>query len=183
MLKDFPQPQSHLATLHNVGGRPGIEIEDHHRRASDVFRQRERRVQFDRGQIRQPHQRGQIVSENVMHGAAVSLAPDRSGLHPVGPVLWRILLVEKFFVHAVGITLAGERAPGQMRHHRRRDADVVVDDLLLGESRRRVQHLFQIRQLELLALNLNGRIHRALQQALCLKSRPQRKIQGLPPTQ
>ena len=113
-------------------------------------------MQFDRRQIRQPDQRRQIVGQNVMDGAMVSLAPDRSSLHPVRPMLRRILLVEKFFVHAVGIALAGERASGQMRQHRRRNTHVVVDHLLLGKSRRRIQNLFQIRQLELLALNLNA---------------------------
>ena len=60
-----------------------------------------------RGQIRQPDQRSQIVGQNVMDGALVSIAPDGRRLHPVGPVLRRILLIEKFLVHAVGIALAG----------------------------------------------------------------------------
>src|ERR1039458_8120575 len=94
-----------------------------------------------------------------MDRAAVSPAPDRSSLYPVRPVLGRVLLVEKFFVHTVGIPLARERTSGQMRHHRRRNADVIVDNLLLGESRGGIQDLFQIRQLEFLPLDLNGRIH------------------------
>src|SRR5580700_10348328 len=116
-------------------------------------------MQLDRSQIRQPDQRSQIVSENVMDGAAVSPAPDGRGLYPVGAVLGGVLLVEEFLVHAVRIALARERTSGQMRHHRRRDANVVVDDLLLVKSRGRIQHFFQIRQLELLPLNLDGRIH------------------------
>src|SRR5258708_3552606 len=108
-----------------------------------------------------------------MHRAAVALTPDGRSLHPIGTMLRRILFVEEFCVHAVGITLAGERASGQMRHHRRRDANVVVDDLLLGESRGGIQNLFQIRQLELFPLNLDGGIHSAFTPAaLCLKSKP-----------
>src|ERR1700674_2431022 len=118
-------------------------------------------MQLDRSEIRQPHQRRQIVGQNVLDGAAVSTAPDGSGLHPVRPVPRRVLLVEVFFVHSVGIALACERPPLQMRQYRRSDSDVVIDDLLLGESSGGIQDLFQIRQLELLALDLNGRIHRA----------------------
>ena len=116
-------------------------------------------MQFDRSQIRQPNQRSQIVGEDVVDGTAVSFAPDRRSLHPVGAVLGRIFLVEEFFVHAVRITLAGERASGQMRHHRRRNPHIVIDDLLLSESRRGIQNFFQIRQFKVSSLNFDGRIH------------------------
>jgi hypothetical protein len=48
-----------------------------------------------------------------------------------------------------------------MWQNRGRDTDVVIDNLLLGKSCSGVQDFFQIRQLELLALNLNARIHGA----------------------
>ena len=47
VIEDFPQPQSHLAALHNVRRRSGIKIEDHHGGARNIFRQRKRRMQFD----------------------------------------------------------------------------------------------------------------------------------------
>src|ERR1700678_1300614 len=107
VLEDLPQPEPYLAALQNICRRAWIEIEHHHGRASDVFRERKRWMQLNRRQIRQPNERGQIVSQNVVDGSAVSLAPDGSGLHPVGPVLRRVLLVEELLVHAVGVALAG----------------------------------------------------------------------------
>src|SRR5271165_3033704 len=106
----------------------------------------------------------------------IAFAPDGNGLHPVRPVLRGILLVKKFFIHAVGIALARERTPSQMRQNRRRNPDVVVDDLLLGKPSGGIQNLFQIRQLELLALNLNTRIHCACSSRHCASNRAPRQI-------
>jgi len=96
------------------------------------------------------YQRRQVVGQNVMHRAMVSLAPDRSSLHPVGTMLGRILLVKKFFVNAIGITLARKRRPARCGASPAAILHVVVDDLLLGKSRRRIKNFLQVRQLELL---------------------------------
>jgi hypothetical protein len=76
-------------------------------------------------------------------------------------VLRGVLFVEKFFVHAIGIALARQRTSLQVRQHCWRNPNVVVDDLLLGKFRGWIKNFVQIRQLELLALNLDSRIHRA----------------------
>ena len=47
MLENFPQPHRHLATLHDICRRPGIEVINHDRRALDVLCQGQRRMQFD----------------------------------------------------------------------------------------------------------------------------------------
>src|SRR6202035_4647583 len=57
MLEDFAKPQSHLAALDDIRRRPWIEIKHHHRRTGNIFAYRERRMQFNRGQVPQPHQR------------------------------------------------------------------------------------------------------------------------------
>ena len=45
---------------------------------------RERRVQFDVGQISGPDQGGQVLHEAILHFAFVVFAPDFRRLHPVG---------------------------------------------------------------------------------------------------
>ena len=56
------------------------------------FASEKRRMQFDAGQIRDPHQRRQIVRQNVIDVAMVAFAPDRRRLHPVRPMFGGILL-------------------------------------------------------------------------------------------
>ena len=50
------------------------EIEHDHLRAIDIFGKRQRRMQFDRGQVRHPHQGREIVGQNIVHIAIVALA-------------------------------------------------------------------------------------------------------------
>ena len=126
-------------------------------------------MQFQRRKIRQPYQR-RPDRPPERNGSVRRLRPLQIGrrLHPVGLVHGRVLLEKRFAVHAVGITLAGQRPPRQMRNNRRRDPDVVVDHLFLGESGGGIQHLLQVRQLEMLALNFDGRIgHPALLVSHC----------------
>ena len=119
-------------------------------------RQRERWVQFNRGQVRDPHQRRQIVGQKVVDGAVVALAPDGRGLHPVGAMHGRVLLEEKFLVsRRLGIALHGERTSREVRHQHRRDADVVVHHLPFGETGGGIEDLVQIRELELAALHFD----------------------------
>src|SRR5262249_40583210 len=109
MLKDGAQPDCDLAALHDVGRWSGIEIEDNGARTHDVTAERERRVQFDGGEIRNPDEGWKIVAKNVINVALIAVAPDGHGLHPVGSVLGGILFEERQFVDTVGIALEGER--------------------------------------------------------------------------
>src|SRR5262249_35804980 len=58
-------------------------------------------------------------------------------------------------VHAVRVALEGERPVLQVRHHPPADARVVVDHVGLGEPGRGVEHLVQVGQLELPALEFD----------------------------
>ena len=64
-----------------------------------------------------------------------------------------ILFVEERLIHAVRVALHGERTIFQMREQDRRDPDVVIDELSLGEPGLRVQHLVQIRDRQFAALD------------------------------
>src|SRR5579864_8684583 len=57
-----------------------------------------------------------------------------------------------------------------MRNNRRRDASVVVDHLLLGKSRGGIEHLLQVRQLQMLALNLDSRIGHMISGSYCARN-------------
>ncbi len=157
MLEDLPQPDTDLGALHDIGWRAGVEIEHHHGRAADFLRQRKRRVQLDRRQVRHPDNRRQIVGQNVIDGAAVAFAPDGRGLDPVRPMGGGVLFKKELAVYPVGISLQGERPPGQMRHQDRRNASVVVDDLSLGEAGRGIENFIQVGELQLPALNFDHR--------------------------
>ena len=56
-LENLTQPKRNLAALHDVGRWPWIKIENDHRWTGDLLCERERRMQFDRGEICKPHQR------------------------------------------------------------------------------------------------------------------------------
>ena len=58
-------------------------------------------------------------------------------------------------VHAVRIALHGERTISQVRQKYRGDAHEIVDDLPLGKSGFRIQHLVQVRKAELLSLDID----------------------------
>jgi hypothetical protein len=60
-----------------------------------------------------------------------------------------LLLVEEEAVHTIRISLQGDRAVFQMRQKHRRDANVVVDDLPFRKTRRRIQHLIEVRDHDL----------------------------------
>ena len=72
----------------------------------------------------------------------------RAPSDPVGPVRRAALLEERLAVDAVGEAPQRDAAVAEVRQHRRRDADVVVDDLALGEPGLGVEHLVEVRQLE-----------------------------------
>src|SRR5437667_12838062 len=63
MFEDRAQPYRYLAALDDVRRRPRIEIENYHPWTANIIRERKRRVQLNRGQVRQPNQRCQIICQ------------------------------------------------------------------------------------------------------------------------
>ncbi len=112
-------------------------------------------MQFNRRQIRNPHQRREIVREKIINGSFVPLAPDGRGLYPVGAMLGGIFFEEIFLVHAPWITFHGERPSGEMRHQHGCDADVIIHHLPLGERGRGIEDLVKIRETKLAALHFD----------------------------
>src|SRR5260221_8718786 len=66
-----------------------------------------------------------------------------------------VFFEEEFLLHAPGIALHGERPSGEMRHQIRRNADVVIDDLSLGEAGGGIEDLVKVRETELAALDFD----------------------------
>src|SRR5579871_6997116 len=93
-----------------------------------------------------------------MDGSSTVPAPNGCGLHPIRLVHGGILLEEGLAIHSVGIALASERPSCQMRQERGSNPGVIIDDIFLRESGRRVQDLLQIRQLQMPALDFDGRV-------------------------
>src|SRR5215467_15630808 len=101
MLENRAQPERDLATLDDVRGRTGVEIEDDRSRAQDFIRVRKRGVQLDRAQVRDPDQGGEIIAKNVIDVALIALAPDGRGLYPIGTMFSGIFFKKRFFVDAI----------------------------------------------------------------------------------
>ena len=117
-------------------------------------------MQLEVGEVGGPHQCGQVVNEAIVHPAIVAFAPHPRRFHPVRPVGWAIFFVKKHAADAVGITLHGERAASQMRQQDGSDAHVIVDHLSLGESGLGIQHLIEIRKLQVSAFDVDHRFFR-----------------------
>src|SRR5437867_7571784 len=62
-----------------------------------------------------------------------------------------VLFVEELAVHSVGIALERERPAPQVREQRRRDSQVEIDHLRLGETRLRIEDLVEIAERQALA--------------------------------
>ena len=101
-------------------------------------------MQLQVGEVGEPDQRGEVVTEDEVDVAVAGL--DRLRADPLGRVRRLLLLVEVLAVYAVGVALEGQRAAAQMREHRGRDARVVVHHLALGEAGLRVEDLVEVRQ-------------------------------------
>src|SRR6476661_4310544 len=128
-------------------------------------------MQFQRGEIRQPYERRQVIRQNVVDRPPVVTAPDRCGLHPVGLVHWRILFEERLALDPVGITFARKRSPVEMRQDGRRNPRVVVDHVLLGKAGCGVKDLLQVRDLKVPALDIDGRVcHMRSIMSFCLSA-------------
>src|ERR1019366_429589 len=155
VIENLAHPEANLRALHNVRRRSRVKIKNDRGRRPNVGGERERRMQFNRRQVRDPHQRGQIVGENEIDGAVVALAPDGRGLHPVRAMHGSVLFEEIFLVYSFRIALHGERPSGEMRHQHGRNADVEIHHLPLGETGGRIEDLVQIRELEFAALDFD----------------------------
>jgi hypothetical protein len=105
-------------------------------------------VQLEISQVRRPDECGQIVSETIVHDPLIAFAPHLCCLYPFWPMRGAVLLIEKLTFHAIWITLHCKGTILQMRQKRRRNADVVIDHLRLGETGPRVKHLVQVRYLK-----------------------------------
>src|SRR5207248_174503 len=116
---------------------------------------RERGVQLDRRHVGHPHQRGQVVAEAVVDGAAVAVAGYGRRGHPLRPVRGAALLVEVLLVDAVGVALERQRPLLQMRQQSTGDPRVVVDDPALGEPCLRIEDLVEVGELETLPFDLD----------------------------
>src|SRR5215510_4941975 len=84
-----------------------------------------------------------------MHDSLIALAPHFRGLNPFRPMHGTVLLVEKLTFHTIWIALHCEGTVLQVRQKHGGDADVVIDNLRLGETRLRIKHLVQVRYLKL----------------------------------
>ncbi len=112
-------------------------------------------MQFNRRQIRNPHQRREIVSEKIVDSSFVTLAPHGRGLYPVRAMHGGVFFEEIFLVRAPGITFHGERPSGEMRHQHGCDADVIIHHLPLGERGGGIEDLVKIRETKLAALHFD----------------------------
>ncbi len=93
VLEHSLQRQRHAAALDDRRRLAGVEVEHERRRSLGRLGQRERRVQFQRRQVGQPHERRAIVGEQVVD--RLLLARQRDRAHPLRPVRRRLLLKER----------------------------------------------------------------------------------------
>jgi hypothetical protein len=142
-LKKLSQPKGHIHTVQNVRWRTRIQIEDHHGGTLGLLAFGQQGVQFDVRKIRRPDERGQIVDQTIIDLIACSRG-DRSRLHPVGTMTGTTLFVKERGIHPIRISFEDQRTIVQMRQKIRRDPDVIIDDLPLGETNRRIEHFVEI---------------------------------------
>src|SRR5207244_13444536 len=72
---------------------------------------------------------------------------------PIGREFRRILFVKEMLAHAIGKSSERDRAVVKVGEDELRNVNVVVDNLSLGEMRRGVQHLVEIRNRNLTAID------------------------------
>ena len=66
--------------------------------------------------------------------AGIDLPGNIGCMHPIGRVLGRILLIERFATDTVGKAQHRNRTPGKMRKQPLRNPGVVIDDVSFSES-------------------------------------------------
>ncbi len=159
--QQFAKQQRNLATLADIGRCAGIEIEDDQVGARFAASRRNvplRNVQLQRCEIGQPDQGGELLDDDEVDRLAIHRRAGYGQGHGANPgrrAARRVLLEEERAVDAVGIALDRQRPPGQVRKQHRRHAGVVVDDLAFGEAGLRIEHLVEIRQAKVPAVDLH----------------------------
>ena len=128
-----------------------VEVEDHAvgiPRLAARIESPLRHVELERGELREPHERGAVPGDRVrLRTVGVT---DDGGADPVGRVL-EVLLEERRLrgirsADAVHPALARDRTAGDERHHDRGDLRVVGDHLALGHARLGIHDLVEVRQ-------------------------------------
>ena len=149
-----------LGALLKPGARPGIEVEHEpvgvlaESRASELPL---RNVNFQRSDLAQPGECGEVVHERVIVG--VIFVFDAATSDPLRcRAVIEVLLKEHLAgcilgADSVNPTLAGRGAVHGVGQERCRDAGVVVDDVGLGRARLGVEHLVEIGQLETVTID------------------------------
>jgi hypothetical protein len=102
------------------------------------------RMQFKTGDIGAPCQDRQIVDADIADGLAALLPGYVGGVDPYRRMFGCVLFVKRLSAHAVRESFHRHRALRIVRKHPRRDADVVIDDLSLGEAVARIESLVEI---------------------------------------
>ena len=156
VLEQALQPQRHAgSTRRTSAGAPGSRSNTIEVGRSGASAQRERRVQLDRGEVGQPHERRQVVGERVVDRLAAR--GQRRRAHPVRAVRRRLLLEERLASTPSGQRVTVSARPCRCGSSTGATARVVVDHLALGEARLRVEHLVEVRQLQLAPADLGPR--------------------------
>src|SRR5437868_12548845 len=108
------------------------------------------RVELDASEIRDPRE-----ASGVGHHREVRLVPgwvaDVDRFEPVRMRIGNALLIEEVAIDAVRVPLHLHRASGHVVQHGVSDVDVVADEVALGESGFREEHLLDVGDLDLAA--------------------------------
>ena len=133
------EPEVVEQTVQHPGGErnvrevvAGVEIEDHLVRVVRSVGPAQHRVQADAAQVREVHEGGSVVRDDLSQGSR--LLGQLDGRDPVGKGGRRGLLHEAAVVDAVGEAAHGQRMALDEGDHVPRDALVVVDHVALGDA-------------------------------------------------
>ena len=97
-----------------VAGAPGVEVEDDRGRAIRLGRERQRRVQLERRELREPDERRPVLARGGARCARGRRRRSRCATQS-GRCAGRALLEEPLAVHAVGTAHERQRAAAQVR--------------------------------------------------------------------
>ena len=111
-----------------------VEVEQHVRRLVGRVGAALPGVQLDAAEVDQPQERHRVVHDHVAAGLLPGLAASRQidPPHPLRGVVDRVL-EEELPLDSVGVALEDHRAAGEVRHEHRRHAQVVVEQVPLGD--------------------------------------------------
>lgn len=140
LLQAVPDDAGDRDHLVEVERRLGVEVDEEE--VGGVVRAgpREGRVELERGEVGEPGERVGVVAEEEADVPARRLGPVGEGLHVLRRAGRRVLLEEPRFPDAAREAVEGQRPVFQVREEERRDPEIVLDHVPLGEPGRRVQH-------------------------------------------